>query len=94
MNFLDLEHLKAVRDRELAVFVGNRLFDRYVGLYPYVSKSPTVQELVGQPGAISQDCISALIVRQGGTVKGSQLLGTGISQLREGSWVDHEDAVL
>src|SRR5690606_33322469 len=64
MNYLDLENLKALRDRELTELMRNPLFHSYPGLNPYVGKAPSVQEIVGQPGALAQDCVRALIIRQ------------------------------
>lgn len=54
MNRSDLEYLVTKWDGELPDFMRHALFHRYLGVYPYVGKSPSVQELVGQPGAIAQ----------------------------------------
>lgn len=64
MNYLDLENLKALRNRELAELMGNPLFHGIPLSYPNIGISPSAQELVGQPGAFAQDCVNALIIRQ------------------------------
>lgn len=63
---LNLEHMVPMRDGELRYPLYEPVSQSIFGRDVNILNSPSIQELVGQPGALSQDAFSALIVRQGG----------------------------
>lgn len=63
------------RNDKLFDRVDDFMFERYVRRDMNVERSTSIQELVGQPGAISQDAVCALIIRQGGVIKGRESIG-------------------
>jgi len=60
----NLNDLETRRDLELGYPVHEAVRDSVVRRDVNVAKSSSLQELVGQPSALSQDALSALIVRQ------------------------------
>lgn len=65
MNLLELEYGTARRDAELPNFYTHPVFHSFIGAKPYLGASPSVQELAGKPGASTQECVYALLVKQG-----------------------------
>ena len=66
MNRLDLNELNTLRNAEFGDRVDDFMLERHVRRDMYVGKSPSIQEIVGQPGALTQDAVRAFIVRQRG----------------------------
>lgn len=66
---LNLQDLETLRYLELGYPIHEAV--RHSVLWPdvHVGKTPSLQEIVGQPGALSQDAFDALILRQGGIGK-------------------------
>ena len=63
---LNLEHLATLRDLELGYPLHEAVRYRISGTDMNVFRSPSLQEMVGQPGALSQDAFRTLVIRQGG----------------------------
>ncbi len=79
----NLKHPEATRDGEFFYPMHDFVLDRYVRRDMYIGISPSIQEIVGQPGALSQDCFRALIVSQGGCVESLEPLSSHTRQVRE-----------
>lgn len=73
MNRADLylKDLDALRNAEFGERVDDFMLERHVRRDMYVGKSASIQEIVGQPGAFTQDAVRAFIIRQGGRIERS-----------------------
>jgi len=60
----NLNDLEARRDLELGYPVHEAVRDSVVRRDVNITKSSSLQEMVGQPSALSQDAFSSLIIRQ------------------------------
>src|SRR5579872_7192443 len=90
---LNLENLAALRDLELGYPVHEAMRDRLLWGDVDVPSSPSLQQLVGQPCALSQNAFSAFIIRQGGVRNASEALPRHTLKIGEGGRVDHEHRV-
>ena len=93
LSRLNLEDLEAVRDLELGYPVHEAMRYRIRWGDMNVLRTPSLQDLVGQPGALSQDAFSALIVRQGSVGGAPQAFPRHALQTRESGGMDHEHGV-
>ena len=71
---LNLNDLISRRERELGYPMHESMLKRDLRRDMNVAESASIQEIVGQPGTLSQDCFRALIIRQGGILERLQPL--------------------
>jgi hypothetical protein len=62
----NLHVLGAIGDPELYDLVHYAVLQGILGAEVYLPRTPSIQELTGKLGTLSQDCFDALVLQQGG----------------------------